>query len=120
MTVSLGAAVLVGVGGVAGAIARYGVGTRLPGQRATLLVNVLGSIALGTLVAAGASDAPALLAGTGFCGAFTTFSSFAVEVVERADSGDVRGAVWYAGVTLGAALVGVAIGFLLGGSLVGG
>lgn len=117
MTVTLGAALLVGLGGVFGASARYGVGTRLPGPRATLVVNVLGSVALGAVVAAGASGRPALVAGTGFCGAFTTFSSFAVEVVDRLERGDLRGGAWYAGVTVAAALVGVGVGTLLGSAL---
>jgi CrcB protein len=52
----------------------------LGGRRATLLVNVLGSAALGLLVHPSASTAALL--GTGFCGAFTTYSTFAVEVVQ--------------------------------------
>lgn len=113
MTPPIDAAILVGVGGAAGALARFGVGTRLPGPRATLLVNVLGSVALGALLTAGVSGSPALLAGTGFCGAFTTFSSFAVEVVDRVERGDVRAAAWYASLTLGSALLGVGGGALL-------
>lgn len=114
MTLSLAAAAVVGLGGVAGAVARYGVGTQLSGTRATLLVNALGSLALGALVAAGVEGDAALLAGTGFCGAFTTFSSVAVEVAGRHDRGDGRGAARYAVVTLVTALVGVGAGFLVG------
>lgn len=74
---------LVAVGGAAGASARWAVAARIGTPRATLLVNVLGSLLLGLL--AGAEwlrqepSAWALLA-TGFCGALTTFSTFAVEV----------------------------------------
>lgn len=114
---SLGATLLVGIGGAAGALARAGVGTRLPGARATLAVNVLGSLALGALVASGVSGDAVFLAGAGFCGAFTTFSSFAVEVVHRYDSGDAAGAAGYATLTLFTALVGVGVGTLLGGAL---
>jgi CrcB protein len=76
----------VAVGGALGATARYAVGVALaayPGRYATLAVNVLGSFALGLVVFGGVGSTPALLLGTGFCGAFTTFSSFAVATVDR-------------------------------------
>lgn len=73
-------ALLVALGAACGASARFAVALWLPGLRATLLVNVLGSAALGFLVHPSASTYA--LVGTGFCGAFTTFSAFAVEVVE--------------------------------------
>ena len=103
---------LVGAGGVLGALARYGVGRRLSGgARATFAVNVLGSFALGGLLA-GLADGSALLAafGTGFCGAFTTFSSFAVETVELYEGGSRREAVGNAAVNLLGALLAVAAG----------
>ena len=53
--------------------------------RGTLAVNTVGSLALGALVGAAVSgDAMALL-GTGFCGALTTYSAFAVQTVDRRD-----------------------------------
>lgn len=77
---------LVGVGGFAGAVLRYGIGATLPGgfPWATLAVNVAGSLALGALVAeqrlVGRFDAEVrLLVGTGFLSSFTTYSTFAVE-----------------------------------------
>ena len=73
-------AMLVALGAAAGATARVGVALRLPGLRATLLVNVLGSAVLGLLVHR--SPSMTALVGTGFCGAFTTYSAFAVEVVQ--------------------------------------
>lgn len=59
----------------------------------TLLVNVTGSLALGVVVGAihaGAAP-PALGAavGTGFCGAFTTFSSFGFETVRLVEDGSL-------------------------------
>ena len=53
-----------------------------------------------------------LLVGVGFCGAFTTFSSFAVETVTTAESGDSLTAAQFAAVNL----IG-SIGTLLLGSL---
>ena len=108
---------LVGVGGATGAIARYGVGTRLPGPMATLVVNVLGSAAAGALLGADLPDRAAAVAMIGFCGAFTTFSSFAVEVVDRFDRGEHVGALRYAGVTLATALFGAALGALAVGGI---
>ncbi|WP_276276181.1 fluoride efflux transporter FluC [Haloarcula regularis] len=102
---------LVGAGGVAGALGRHFVGTRLERDRAdTLAVNVLGSVLLGALVAAPVGESALLVVGTGFCGAFTTFSSFAFETVRLAELGHPRAAGLYAGGTLLAALVGVTAG----------
>ena len=102
---------LVGAGGTLGALARHLVGTALPGERRdTLAVNVLGSFALGALTV-GVAD-PGLLAlfGTGFCGAFTTFSSFAFETVRLYERGHRRKAAGNAGIHLAGALVAVAAG----------
>ena len=76
--------VLVGLGGFAGSNLRYFVGSLVPGLQGTLLVNTLGSFALGFLiyeamhlgVIAGETK---LAATTGFISSFTTYSTFAVE-----------------------------------------
>jgi len=76
--------VLIGLGGFAGSNLRYFVGTLLPGLQGTLLVNTVGSFALGFLlyeamhlgVIAGETK---LAATTGFISSFTTYSTFAVE-----------------------------------------
>ncbi|WP_144905351.1 fluoride efflux transporter FluC [Halobellus captivus] len=107
-------ALLVGVGGSLGALGRYAVDVALGGgRRSTLAVNVLGSVALGALVASAPADAMLALVGTGFCGAFTTFSSFAVNVVRAGTEGQAELAAVDAIGTLAAALVGVGIGFWL-------
>lgn len=103
---------LVGAGGALGALARYAVGLWLPGRTAdTLAVNVLGSFALGALTAT-LADGTALLTtfGVGFCGAFTTFSSFAVETVTLYEDGERRAAVENAAANLVGALVAVGAG----------
>ncbi len=77
-------AVLVAVGGAAGAVVRYLVGRWInrPGAPwGTLAVNVTGSFVLGCVLAR-ADPATAALVGTGFCGALTTYSTFALETVE--------------------------------------
>ena len=54
----------------------------------TLTANGLGSVVLGALVAEYATDARAyLLVGIGFCGALTTFSSFAWETYRLTQDG---------------------------------
>ncbi|WP_435184756.1 fluoride efflux transporter FluC [Halobellus sp. EA9] len=103
--------ILVGLGGAAGALARYAVDVALDGGRPSMFaVNALGSVVLGGLVASGPPEAVLAIAGTGFCGAFTTFSSFAVNVAEAASDGRVRLAIVDALGTLVAALLGVGIG----------
>lgn len=105
-------ALLVGAGGVLGALARYAVGLWLPGEtRDTLAVNVLGSLALGALTAVAAEGGPAsAVLGIGFCGAFTTFSGFAVETVMLYDDGERRAAVRNAVANLVGALLAVGVG----------
>lgn len=100
----------VGAGGVAGALARWYLSGMLGGgPRGTLAVNVLGSFALGWLAAAGVSGDASLLAAVGFCGAFTTFSSFAVETVRLAEESPKRAAA-NAAANLVAALLAVGLG----------
>jgi CrcB protein len=107
-------ALLVGVGGVAGAVTRYLVGERVESRAVdTLAVNVLGSLLLGALVALPAGEAAVLVAGTGFCGAFTTFSSFAVETVRLAEAGEPGRALANAAVNLVGALLAVGLGAAL-------
>ena len=103
------APLLVGLGGVVGALCRFAVDAAVTGERGTVVVNVLGSVALGAVSAA--ADGPVALAvGVGFCGAFTTFSSLAVVVADRLERGAYRAALRYGGGVLVAALVGVAVG----------
>ncbi len=106
----------VGVGGFAGAIARYAVNLGIGAlwtrsfPLATFLINVSGSFLLGFFsvwAAERASVGPALrlLVGTGFVGAYTTFSTFELET-ERLASG---GALGWAAVNVAAS---VAAGFV--------
>ncbi|WP_226022192.1 fluoride efflux transporter FluC [Halomicrobium salinisoli] len=109
---------LVGLGGVAGAVARHLVAAAVErNQWDTLTVNVLGSFLLGALVAVPAGESLLLAAGTGFCGAFTTFSSFAVDTVRLAETGRPRRAALNAAGTLAAALIAVALGGAVGVAL---
>lgn len=72
------------VGGALGAVLRFGVGSAIHADLpwATLLVNVVGSLALARLFARPMTDPAAAFWRTGVLGAFTTFSAFSVESVE--------------------------------------
>jgi CrcB protein len=110
--------VLVGAGGVGGALARHLLGERVDGRTLdTLAVNVLGSFLLGVLVSVPVEQSLLLLAGTGFCGAFTTFSTFAFETVRLFETGERRRAVVTAVGNLVGALGGVGLGWLVATSL---
>ncbi|KAB8183972.1 fluoride efflux transporter CrcB [Microbispora catharanthi] len=90
---------LVFLGGIVGAPARY-LADRLV-QRlhdsvfpwGTLAVNLSGSLVLGLLLGArddlGLPAVMVTLLGTGFCGAFTTFSTFGFETVRLLEEGSV-------------------------------
>ncbi|MEZ3163723.1 CrcB family protein [Halorubrum sp. RMP-47] len=110
------ATALVGGGGALGAASRHAVGLRVEGRRSVLLVNAVGSLALGVVSAAPIGSAATLLFGVGYCGAFTTFSSFAVGTVRAASETGTRAAASVAATNLTAALA----AFLLGSYLVAG
>jgi CrcB protein len=116
---SAGTGLLVALGAAVGAPLRFVVSSRV-GRTwpwGTLTVNVVGSLLLGgfaALAATGALSSGGLaLLGTGFCGGFTTFSSFAVQTH---DLGDRRGLA-YAAATVVLALAAAALGWVLGSAL---
>jgi CrcB protein len=76
---------LVALGAAIGAPSRYIVAhfldRRLPWG--TLAVNLIGSFVLGLLAGEAVSGSSMALLGTGFCGGLTTYSSFAVQAIDR-------------------------------------
>jgi fluoride exporter len=121
----MSAAALLGVGllGGVGAIGRFlldgAVGLRLGGSFpfGTLAVNVSGSLALGLFTGLALHGDAERLLGTGLVGAFTTFSTWALESHRLGEDGELRlgGANFAVSLLLG---VGAAwIGRGLGGTL---
>jgi CrcB protein len=70
--------IAVTVLGSLGAYARYRIGLALR-PRGTLVVNLTGAFAAGLLAGSGVSATVLMILGTGFLGAYTTFSTWMVE-----------------------------------------
>ncbi|SNR40718.1 fluoride efflux transporter FluC [Halorubrum vacuolatum] len=115
MTDPLVAAVLVGLGGAIGAVSRHAVGLSIDGRESVIVVNALGSFTLGVVLAGPVGTTAVWLVGVGFCGAFTTFSSFAVETVSTAEDGEIGVATAFAVGNLVAALLAIGVGLVVGG-----
>ena len=108
------AVVLVLAGGAVGAPLRYLTDLFVQSRHdsvvpwGTLTVNVVGSLVLGlTAGAVDATDGPTwvlTLVGTGFCGALTTYSTFAFETVRLLEKGSPVAALVNVGVSFAAGL----------------
>jgi CrcB protein len=108
------------VAGAVGAPARYlldGVVSDRTGGAfpwGTFVINITGSLLLGFLTGLGLSHAfprvPRVVLGTGFCGTYTTFSTFTFETVRLLEEGASRKAVWNAAGTFVAGTVAAAAG----------
>ena len=84
MKYSLSDEVLVCIGGFCGAVARYLVNEQIPSLPGTLVVNVLGCMAIsilmyGSIFFGAFSRSSRLFFGVGVIGSFTTFSAFAAQ-----------------------------------------
>ena len=111
----------VAAGSATGGVARYLMtgalqsGTRGAFPIGTLAVNILGSFILGAVARyavmnPGFSPELRVLLGAGFCGGFTTFSTFSVETLELMQAGDYPRALGYVGVSVVASLAAAAMG----------
>jgi CrcB protein len=110
----------IGAGGAAGAVARALVivatgHLNLPRLAATFSVNMLGSFCLGVVAAWVLRQVPTgvpvrPLVVIGFLGAFTTFSTLALELVDLARGGQVGAAAAYGGTTLGCGICMILLG----------
>jgi fluoride exporter len=87
-----------------------------------LLVNVLGSFVFGVAVRYGVqtgamSDSTRLLITTGLCGGFTTFSAFAMDIVEGLESGRQTMVTTYVMASLVLSVLAMLAGMSVGRSL---
>ncbi|MBO4907156.1 MAG: fluoride efflux transporter CrcB [Bacteroidaceae bacterium] len=112
---------LVAAGGAVGSVCRYllsGVNsTSYPWG--TFAVNILGSLLIGLLVGLvnkySLSPEIKLLLVTGFCGGFTTFSTFANESFGMMKAGDVMLSSLYIGTSVVVGVLAVWVGLKLSG-----
>jgi CrcB protein len=118
---------LVMFGGALGSLARYGVGlgaAQLFGSTfplGTMLINISGSFLLGVLVSLSGpmaiSSGTRLFLATGFCGGYTTFSTFSVETLNLMEKGSYGLALVYLFGNLVGGLMAAWVGFILARAL---
>jgi CrcB protein len=116
--------VWVAIAGAAGAAARYCVG-RAFGVRefpwATLAINVTGSFLLGLVLGAATArewpETATAAIGTGFLGAYTTFSTFSHETHTLLTSDRVGAAAGYVGASIAGGVAAAALGWALARSV---
>ena len=114
-------ALLVGIGGFAGSISRYLISgamtalrTPFPLPLGTFTVNAIGSLLIGLLLALLDRNDWYYLCIIGFCGGFTTFSTFSSEVVQLFRSAHYLPCLLYIVASVVICAVMVWVGFLIG------
>jgi CrcB protein len=116
----------VGLGGAAGSMARYGVSLAVnkfrtgPYPLSTFLINITGSLLIGIIFGLSSRNqwlqsGGVLLLATGFCGGFTTFSSFAVENITLIQRQNSTTAIVYTALSLIIGLLLCRLGMWMGG-----
>jgi CrcB protein len=115
----------VGIGGALGSVARFALanamalatGSEFPWG--TLLINVIGSFVIsffgmltGTDQRFAVSNEARVFVTVGLCGGFTTFSSFSVQTLELARSGQPGRAAWYVAASVILCLASCGAGFI--------
>ncbi len=119
MTRGAGVLVAIAIGGALGTGARAAIsmaGMQILEENAylaTLVVNVLGAALIGYLATRALQPRAQALWMTGFCGGFTTFSLFSLEILLLLES-DLAPALAYGAGSLGVWLVGVWAGYSFG------
>jgi fluoride exporter len=120
---------LAALGGALGALARWGLATALPRfpggwPWATLLVNVTGCLLIGVLLAVLLERSPSSASlrpflATGVLGGYTTYSTFAVDVVRLVEDGARVLAVGYVAASVLGGVLAVVAGLWVGRTAVG-
>ena len=96
---------MVGLGGAAGSMLRYGMtllcsALNLSGNVATFGVNIFGSFLIGLFSGCCREGSLLLLLTVGLCGGFTTFSTFSFQNVRMLQEGRIGAASIYIVVTV--------------------
>jgi CrcB protein len=113
---------MVGIGGFFGAVARFSISKQLNNNMTnmlpmgTLTVNLLGAFLLGILLGAKAGVMVVLLLGTGFLGAFTTFSTIKLEMVQMYMKKHYKKFFLYLLTTYGIGILLAGLGYWIGGN----
>ena len=109
--------ILVGLGGFLGAILRYlvsGIVVRIAElPTGTLIVNVIGSMALSIFTFTSVSDSTMYFVNIGLLGSFTTFSTFAYETFKLLDEGENMYFILNISLNILLCLMGVAMGYIV-------
>lgn len=114
----------VALGSAAGGALRYLVGTFIPAAHgfplATCTINVVGSFLIGLLsgllartAGGAASEIVRLVLVVGFCGGFTTFSTFSNETFRLMEASNYLTAFVYVFLSVLAGLIAVFLGYLI-------
>lgn len=116
--------VAVGFGGAAGSIARYLLSsgmmaghTLLGFPAGTFTVNALGSLLIGVLLEATKSETLGWLLIVGFCGGFTTFSTFSADAVRLLRAECYGPAALYIGLSAAVCIAFAGLGMWIGTTL---
>lgn len=115
---------LIGIGGSIGAAARYLLGNFMskkkklsPFPLGTLVINITGSFLLGLLanlhLSNDISDWVWFFVGVGFCGAYTTFSTFGYETITLLQSNKIIFAGIYVITSVILSIITASIGFII-------
>jgi CrcB protein len=121
--------IFIALGSALGGVARFAIGTFVEARfgatfpLGTLLVNISGAALLGfiltcALASPGLSSEMRALLTTGFCGGYTTFSTFTLETMMLLQRGELARAATYVLLSVSIALFGVWLGVSLGHGLI--
>ena len=111
----------VGLGCAAGSVVRYMLSawllaghTLLGFPAGTFAVNAVGSLLIGILLETISSAAAGWLLVAGFCGGFTTFSTFSADTVRLLRAGCYNAAAIYVALSVAVCIVFAALGMWIG------
>lgn len=114
---------IIGIGGALGAISRYGMGLLIVRKSdsqiplSTFIINIVGSFVLGLVLGLYnkgiLDDFWQQFLGIGFCGAFTTFSTFGYETIKLIENKQPAKAVIYVMLTTFLSVIGGYIGWIV-------